>query len=54
VHFIAYVTGADTPVLVNREGIARIAESLSIRAFSKRLEKLPYLLPTADFGQFGY
>jgi hypothetical protein len=37
-----------------REGIAWIAESLSIRAFPKRLEKLPYLLPPADFGQFGY
>jgi hypothetical protein len=36
-----------------REGIAWIAESLSITAFSKRLEKLRYLLPPTDFGHFG-
>ena len=27
---------------------------LSIAAFPERRETLPYLLPPADFGQFGY
>ena len=34
----------------DREGIAWIVESLSTEAFPKGLEKLPYLLPPADFG----
>ena len=38
----------------DREGIEREAESLSITAFSNSPKKLPYLLPPADFGQFGY
>ena len=33
-----------------REGIAWIAESLLMKAFPKRLEKLPDLLPPADSG----
>jgi hypothetical protein len=38
----------------DREEIALMVEGLSITAFPKRLEKLPYLLPPANFGQFGY
>jgi hypothetical protein len=37
-----------------REEIALITEGLLIAVFSKRLEKLPYLLLPADFWQFGY
>jgi hypothetical protein len=39
---------------MSREGIEQIAEDSLIAAFTDRLEKLPYLLPPADFGQFGY
>jgi hypothetical protein len=37
-----------------REEIKRDAESLIISALSKDPKKLPYVLPPADFGHFGY